>query len=172
MPITTNESGTLYVLDTVTANEGGMMYELDTVYSNEGGMRYEIHSSMPKKLVWNTDYNNVISQSSLFPFRVRIFVADGETYLIGRAYTDSFRIGKSCHIKVSYSHNGTNSQNNGLFAIHNEKTALTVVSFWTPASDTSLTFEYDLDPGEYSLSAAFGTTSLTQVAINVKITTI
>ena len=45
MPITTNESGTLYVLDTVTANEGGMMYELDTVYSNEGGMRYEIHSA-------------------------------------------------------------------------------------------------------------------------------
>lgn len=44
MPITTNEGGVLYELDTVTANEGGTLYELDTVHSNEGGVLYEIYS--------------------------------------------------------------------------------------------------------------------------------
>lgn len=44
MPITTNEGGVLYELDTVTANEGGTLYELDTVHSNESGTLFEIHS--------------------------------------------------------------------------------------------------------------------------------
>lgn len=44
MPITTNEGGVMYELDTVTANEGGTLYELDTVHSNEGGVLYEIYS--------------------------------------------------------------------------------------------------------------------------------
>ena len=60
MPITVNEGGTLYTLDTITANEGGTLYELDTVYSNEGGTLYEIHSSIPKSLKWSpTDYLNI-----------------------------------------------------------------------------------------------------------------
>ena len=55
MPITVNEGGTLYTLDTVTANEGGTLYELDTVYSNEGGVLYEIFgsASAPKTLTWH-----------------------------------------------------------------------------------------------------------------------
>ena len=44
MPITVNEGGTLYELDTVYSNEGGTLYELDTVHSNEGGTLYEIFS--------------------------------------------------------------------------------------------------------------------------------
>lgn len=58
MPITVNEGGTLYTLDTVTANEGGTLYELDTVYSNEGGVLYEIFgsASAPKSLTWH--YSN------------------------------------------------------------------------------------------------------------------
>lgn len=51
MPITVNEGGTLYTLDTVTANEGGTLYELDTVYSNEGGVIQTIHES-GVKLSW------------------------------------------------------------------------------------------------------------------------
>lgn len=55
MPITVNEGGTLYTLDTVTANEGGILYKLDTVYSNEGGTLYEIFGSVPapKELTWH-----------------------------------------------------------------------------------------------------------------------
>lgn len=55
MPITVNEGGTLYTLDTVTANEGGILYKLDTVYSNEGGTLYEIFgsASAPKTLTWH-----------------------------------------------------------------------------------------------------------------------
>ena len=55
MPITVNEGGTLYTLDTVTANEGGTLYKLDTVYSNEGGVLYEIFgsASTPKTLTWH-----------------------------------------------------------------------------------------------------------------------
>ncbi len=45
MPITVNEGGVLYALDTVHANEGGVLYELNTVHANEGGVLYEIHST-------------------------------------------------------------------------------------------------------------------------------
>lgn len=51
MPITVNEGGTLYELDTITSNEGGTLYELDTVHSNEGGTLYEIHSANPVKSI-------------------------------------------------------------------------------------------------------------------------
>lgn len=51
MPITVNEGGTLYTLDTITANEGGTLYELDTVYSNGGGVIQTIHES-GVKLSW------------------------------------------------------------------------------------------------------------------------
>lgn len=55
MPITVNEGGMLYTLDTVTVNEGGTLYKLDTVYSNEGGVLYEIFgsASAPKTLTWH-----------------------------------------------------------------------------------------------------------------------
>ena len=39
----------------ITSNEGGVKYALDTVYSNEGGVMYEIYNSTPKKLTWNVD---------------------------------------------------------------------------------------------------------------------
>lgn len=55
MPITVNESGVLYELDTVTANEGGVLYELDTVHANEGGTLFEIFSTLPKSLTWTAD---------------------------------------------------------------------------------------------------------------------
>jgi hypothetical protein len=45
MPITVNEGGTLYTLDTVYANEGGTICELDTVHANEGGTLQEIFSA-------------------------------------------------------------------------------------------------------------------------------
>lgn len=55
MPITVNEGGTLYTLDTVTVNEGGTLYELDTVHENDGGVLYEIFgsASAPKTLTWH-----------------------------------------------------------------------------------------------------------------------
>ena len=53
MPITVNEGGTLYELDTITSNEGGTLYELDCVHANEGGILYEIHSGWnPPALTW------------------------------------------------------------------------------------------------------------------------
>ncbi len=45
MPITVNEGGILYQLDTVTANEGGILQALDTVHANEGGTLQEIFSA-------------------------------------------------------------------------------------------------------------------------------
>ena len=55
MPITVNESGTLYELDEVWSNEGGTLYEQDTVHSNEGGTLYEIHSAtkLPSEITWD-----------------------------------------------------------------------------------------------------------------------
>lgn len=55
MPITVNEGGTLYTLDTITVNEGGTLYELDTVHNNEGGVLYEIFSSWsaPDGVLWD-----------------------------------------------------------------------------------------------------------------------
>lgn len=53
MPITVNEGGTLYTLDTVHSNEGGTLYELDTIHENDGGILYEIHSSVSKSLSWS-----------------------------------------------------------------------------------------------------------------------
>lgn len=67
MPITVNEGGTLYTLDTITANEGGTLYELDTVYSNEGGTLYEIHNGVPSSLTWvcnPADTSAVINSTS------------------------------------------------------------------------------------------------------------
>lgn len=68
MPITVNESGTLYELDTVTTNENGTLYDSDTVYANEGGTLYEIHGTFPPNLVWidpdTTDNTKIISQSA------------------------------------------------------------------------------------------------------------
>ena len=65
MPITVNEGGTLYTLDTITANEGGTLYELDTVYSNEGGTLYEIHKAAIEALwtSFGSSYATIISQS-------------------------------------------------------------------------------------------------------------
>ena len=66
MPITVNEGGTLYELDTVTSNEGGTLYELDTVYSNEGGTLYAIHKAAIEAL-WTSfgrSYATIISQSN------------------------------------------------------------------------------------------------------------
>lgn len=55
MPITVNEGGVLYELNTVTSNEGGVLYDLDLVHSNEGGTLEEIFSSslLPKYLTWS-----------------------------------------------------------------------------------------------------------------------
>lgn len=55
MPITVNEGGTLYTLDTITVNEGGTLYELDTVHENDGGVLYEIFSSWsaPDGVLWD-----------------------------------------------------------------------------------------------------------------------
>ena len=53
MPITVNEGGVLYELNTVTSNEGGVLYDLDLVHSNEGGTLKEIFSSLPKYLTWS-----------------------------------------------------------------------------------------------------------------------
>ena len=66
MPITVNEGGTLYELDTVTSNEGGTLYELDTIHSNEGGTLYEIHKA-EMDAVWTSfgsSYATIISQSN------------------------------------------------------------------------------------------------------------
>lgn len=53
MPITTNEGGVLYELDTITENDGGTLYELDTIHENDEGILYEIHSAIPKSLSWS-----------------------------------------------------------------------------------------------------------------------
>lgn len=45
MPITSNEGGVLYELESVNANENGVLFDLDSVHANEGGAIYEIHSS-------------------------------------------------------------------------------------------------------------------------------
>ena len=66
MPITVNEGGTLYELDTITSNEGGTLYELDTITSNEGGTLYEIHSGK-LKVTWTSygsSYATILSTGS------------------------------------------------------------------------------------------------------------
>lgn len=53
MPITENDGGVLYELDTITSNGGGTLYELDTVHENDGGVLYEIFSArLIKALEW------------------------------------------------------------------------------------------------------------------------
>lgn len=63
MPITVNEGGVLYELNTVTSNEGGVLYDLDLVHSNEGGTLEEIFSSLPKYLTWSPTDNLRISNN-------------------------------------------------------------------------------------------------------------
>lgn len=45
MPITSNEGGVLYELESVNANENGVLFNLDSVHANEGGVLYEIHGA-------------------------------------------------------------------------------------------------------------------------------
>ncbi len=72
MPITVNDGGVLYALDTVTANEGGVLYALDTVHANEGGVLYEIHGSnaIPKTLTWTAGSNGSFEIKDLQGFKV------------------------------------------------------------------------------------------------------
>ena len=68
MPITVNEGGVLYDLETVTANENGVLYALDTVHSNEDGTLYEIYSGWnpPAKITWysRSDAGYITSQTN------------------------------------------------------------------------------------------------------------
>ena len=146
MPITSNEGGTLYELDTVTSNEGGTLYELDTVHSNEGGTLYEIHSGVkfPKSLTWV--YANSSSES---PYTEN----DGyyvENRLTGRIYSpvnsNSFEVKGKVKITVSYSTGGSGA--GGVNIVHNG-TSTSIVS--TNGSST-VTGEITVEDGTYYLS--------------------
>lgn len=107
MPITVNEGGVLYELNTVTSNEGGVLYDLDLIHSNEGGTLKEIFSSLPKHLTWSPTDNlrisnngftvncNTVSTSAITTVRTSSdFKASGKltiTPKLGRTYypTDS-----------------------------------------------------------------------------------
>ena len=111
MPITVNEGGTLYELDTVTSNEGGTLYELDTVYSNEGGTLYEIFSAsaLPKSLSWNvtssvgTAYPQAkINSTSDSGFTVTVYVHYERPQIVNQSFVYSDPVNLKAGTKISF----------------------------------------------------------------------
>lgn len=100
MPITVNEGGTLYTLDTVTANEGGTLYELDTVYSNEGGTLYKIHES-GVKLSW-TYSGAPITASFTVTYKNGVNILDTDYTNLSETFTSSsFTLSKTSTLSVT-----------------------------------------------------------------------
>ena len=100
MPITVNEGGTLYTLDTVTANEGGTLYELNEVWSNEGGTLYKIHES-GVKLSW-TYSGAPITASFTVTYKNGVNILDTDYTNLNETITSSnFTLSKTSTLSVT-----------------------------------------------------------------------
>lgn len=119
MPITVNEGGTLYTLDTVTANEGGTLYGLDTVYSNEGGTLYEIFSSLPKSLNWNVTTSigtahpqAKINSTSDSGFTVTVYVQYERPQIVHQSFVYSDPVKLKAGTKISFTTSNVSGSGN------------------------------------------------------------
>lgn len=76
MPITSNEGGVLYELESVNANENGVLFDLDSVHANEGGVLYEIYSAK-HELSEFYRYQKGTFHPSTAPSGVEVSIGDG-----------------------------------------------------------------------------------------------
>ena len=162
MPITVNEKGTLYTLDTITANEGGTLYGLDTIYSNEGGTLYEIFSAsaLPKSLNWNiksasgTSFPNAkINSSSDDGFSLNVYVRYESLNVTNMSFLYTDVVTLKAGTKISYTTSdlsGTGRHQKYLSLYLGKGEALNYISL---KSDISLTGGYTVqEDGEYHFS--------------------
>lgn len=152
MPITVNEGGTLYTLDTVTANEGGTLYKLDTVYSNEGGVLYEIFgsASAPKTLTWHykdaPDETPTVSNNG---FTVANSSNNTNYSKYNSVITDAFTIKGGWNITVNLTRG--NCSNAGAALIDADGNQQTILTY--PSDVTGTITAKD---GEYKISCGGG----------------
>lgn len=134
MPITVNEGGTLYELDTVTSNEGGTLYELDTVHSNESGVLYEIHSGTPQ------------------PISGHIDCTSGNPETVG----STFKISKSTTVTAKFtniSYGGGTSSQEFIFQVVDASSGNVILEKQAAGSSTSRTYSETIDSaGQYYIA--------------------
>lgn len=125
MPITVNEGGTLYTLDTVTVNEGGTLYELDTVHENDGGVLYEIYSArLIKALEWQYvegSGNYTVDDNGL---SVSVY-SKSASYPYYKIKCNQFAVPKqNCNITVQYEFEQQSPYNYCLFQVYDSSNKL------------------------------------------------
>lgn len=153
MPITINEGGVLYELDTVTSNEGGVLYELDTVHANDGGVLHEIHSaaSFPDSLTWKYTGSNGTTTRAPTVSNNGLTVSNSRSEIACNHVTSSvFEIKGTVKITVSFSHEKRYSNGSGGCGITDESTGESVGGF-TLTSNGSKTETYTLASGRYCI---------------------
>ena len=125
MPITVNEGGTLYTLDTVTVNEGGTLYELDTVHENEGGVLYEIFSArLIKALEWQYAGGSGTMTTSDNGLSVSVY-SKNATDPYYKIKCNQFAVSKqNCNITVQYEFEQQSPSNYCLFQVYDSSNKL------------------------------------------------
>lgn len=170
MPISVNEGGTLYKLDSVTSNEGGALYSLNKVHSNEGGVLYEIFSGVVNELSWYvvdsssktviTDYDGdgkylYIQGDSRYGTNIDITECRTQPFIVG---SNGVRIGAWIYARRSYSTSGSTYISMAIVQISDDGEETTIAT-WVDryvSSETSFYVEgtanvVNLSAGKYFL---------------------
>ena len=172
MPITVNEGGVLYELETVTSNESGVLYELDTVHANEGGTLREIHSGLPTSLTWTCDTSkdstaklNLVSEDGL---TVTYTSANANwSAAPGAIYSNTFTLPAGAVIKCSFSNaiGGFSSRVYGMMVFKGNEIADGGVTTYT----TETAGQYRIGLRAHGINGSQQGVSYTACTVTVKI---
>ena len=156
MPITVNEGGVLYELETVTSNESGVLYELDTVHANEGGVLHEIHSavSFPDSLKW--EYSSSAAKDTPTVSDNGMTVSNSRSSSVCNSVSSNvLEIKGTVKITLYFSHSIRASGGSGGCSIFDVNTGNSIGGFSLMLSG-SRTETYTLTTGQYRIGGGGG----------------